>query len=174
MLGINIVVTASQGVFDVPYHGVDPCKQLISHRLMATSCHYCSMWMSSINYSSECAESITDNTAGMISEMSFRPVFQLLFPKTGDHTKAHIQWAALCVGLHGSHKGVFVGRTSSPFASMFFTTPVGIIQLHMSLQGAPVLLFFHDLHEIVLKAPRGVIRDACCLESSRADMPFLV
>ena len=85
MLWIHLVVTAFQGILDVPDHGVDSRKQLISHRFMATSCHYCSMWVSSVSYSRECTESVTDNTAGMITEMAFRPEFQLLFPETGDH-----------------------------------------------------------------------------------------
>ncbi len=150
MLRVNTVVTAFQGVFDIPDHRVDPRKQLIIHRFVTTTCHNCSMWVSGVSYSCECTESVTDNAASITTKVLSRPEFQLLFPETGDHTESHIQRVIFFVGLHGGNKGVFVFRASSPFASMFFTTPVSIIHLHMPLQGTAVIPFFHYLHEFVL------------------------
>ena len=149
------MVGAAQGALEVAQHGVDRAELWQCGTGLAASGDdtlVCG------THDLDCAETpqAVGDDRGRRGDGASRKYRHLL---AGEWLLAQAHELRLAVGggLHGSDERHFVLGATSDLAARALTAEVGIVDLHPTVELAALLAHAHDLHELVLDEPGGLV-----------------
>lgn len=158
MLPADGMVSAGDRVLDVTQQGVDPVELGVLHTGTPTPGDVAVMDVAGRVEGSETPEAIADDMAfggnGLVGVATDFGDGEAAHP-----AKLNTQWMAFFIGLYGRHERELV-LSAAPALSRPFTAQVGIIQLDAAGEPLSLVALVHDLQQLVLELPGGVVAEA--------------
>src|SRR3954452_4596638 len=149
---------AGQTGLEVAEQGVGPLEGGGPDRLPAGARDDRPMAAAGIGDATEGVEAVAVDRPGG-TQMAHRPALDRDPAEVGDPAELDPHRLALGDGFHGRDKGRLAGTASATFATRAFAPDVGVIDLDaLAGQRLVLITFQHDLHQLVLDLPGGVMR----------------
>ena len=118
-----------QGALDIAQNGVDPSELRMAYAVRPTSGDERVVKTPRVLHGAEAGQPIGyHDGAGL--EVAPCPSFNLLVAKPTDAAQAHPHRPALAIEFHGGQERRLARRASPAFATVAFSAPVRIIELH--------------------------------------------
>ena len=152
------MVVAGDGVLDVAQHGVDPVEGGNLRAGTATAGDVALMGVGRGIEGPETSQAIADHlTAGGDGGLGIAA--QLGAGEAAHAAQLDALRMAVVIGLHrGDERELVLGAASA--LSRPFAAQVGIIDLDAAGERLPLVTLVHDLQQLVLELPGGVVADA--------------
>ena len=149
------VKSSQHRVLHITEHGIDPLEYRVFPTHSSTTRNHWIVNTASIRYRVKAGQTVGPNSA-VGSQGSFRISCDLLLSKPFNSAQLHNDGFSVFCRFNCCDEGNFIGRSAPAFAR-FFTTNVSIVNFNPTRQLLALLMFQHDLHQLVLHHPGGVV-----------------
>lgn len=158
MLPADRMVSARDGVLDVAQQGVDPVELGVLHAGTPTSGDVAVVDIGGGIEGPKTAQAVANDPTAWRNGLL--GVATHLGKRKAAHTaQLNPLWVAVLIGLHGGDEGELV-LSAAPALARPLTAQVGVIDLDAPGEPLTLVALVHDLQQLVLELPGGVVADA--------------
>ena len=167
------MIGAAQRALQVTKRGVHPVELRFLHGSSSASADNGVVYAARIGDGAKTSQAVGDHGTAL-TQVLLAPAGDFGFSKPLKHRQLDAGRESLFGGLHGRHEGGFALGASPGLAAGTLTAQVGVIQLDEARELVLLVPFQHDLHELVLHPPGGVVGDTQMAAQLHGRYAFLV